>query len=682
MEQGGRHFKQRVSTFKGGGSALRHSAVVVAALWFVLLVVPVTRAFSIRLAGFVGFWGVVAALLIPTSTWRAALRMPRAALAGIVAVTVLFAAFTWFYLARYSFAPTWDEQTYWYYTLDFNDVLRRSVIEAFHELVVSIFYMNYNYLMSWVLSLPVAIAQGWSPSMFALVLLFLVPAALMVTAFVGRLAGLLSEGEGAADGNAARADDRATGVAARSALIVALFTLVLCAPVVLHPAFDGLMDAPAYVLFLAVTIALVDRGFTASPARALAVGIGVCGTFLLRRYFFYGVMGLAVGAVVLWVWRLVQVKAGERGALFKRLLRGLGIIVAVFLAVAVVFYKFIYMSLFGGQTTAYQAYFRFDSLADRLSGMASSLGIAVIVLALVAMVALLVRGKRHRGDARADASGSQGVGEALPVWVSCLLMAVVTLGMFWRTQDLGMQHWYLFIGQAFVVLFAPLFACLRLVCARGSRPAVAFGASTALVVIAVAGLAQSFTLIPFVPGISAVLPMRLQEPRIEADLDERRALISYLTDITGGVDTVYFTCASWEINSTLPIGVVLPASTEYPIETADADVDLRDGFNTAFFDASYVVATNPVQTHLVDGTERIVETLNRLVQDPDGVIGAHYELLRTFAFADGLEVYVYERVEPFSADDVAYVQGIFDEIYPEHPELFHDRFEEYLEELG
>lgn len=647
---GARHLREAGPS---GGPLRRHGlAVALAALWVCLLAAPPTRSVAFGLIGLVCLGALVTALVAPTSAGRALRGLPRGPVAAIAVVTVAFLAFIGWYLSQYHFVPTWDQTTYWWLTLRLNETMDASVVEAFRSVVVSILNLDYNYLLCWVLSVPVRLLRSWGASMFSVVALFNVPAALIVSSFVmSRLP--------------ARADARPSALSA--ALHPVAFACALLAPVALHPALDGLMDAPAYLLTVAVLVALLDGSLTSSALRAVLVGVGVCGTFLLRRYFFYAVMGLAAGALVYWLCALARSEAERRRALFGSLLRALVGIVVVFAAVCVVFRRFIALSLFGGQQEAYQAYTHFFTLADKLGDIVSSVGPAWVVLCAACVVALVARRLLVPGER---------LGEPADAWLACLVSAAASLLLFWRVQDLGMQHWFIFLGQLEVVLLLP-----PLTVVAGLLPrAVAGAAEGLLALLSVAGLLSGLTLLPDALGVA--LPHAIQTIDYEADYDERVALVDYLADETAGGETVYFAAASYSVNSGLGIGVALPDSTVRPYALADADVDLRDGFNTAFFDAEFVVCADPTQTHLSEGTERIVEMLNELVSDPKSYVGRHYEPRESFSFDGGVTVTVYERVSDFMADDVRRLQGTFDEIYPDYPELFHDRFEEYLDAMG
>lgn len=142
-----------------------------------------------------------------------------------------------------------------------------------------------------------------------------------------------------------------------------------------------------------------------------------------------------------------------------------------------------------------------------------------------------------------------------------------------------------------------------------------------------------------------------------------------------------FPAASGSVNGFLPLSASLPEKPYGPFPVVAADVDMRDGFVTGFFDCAYVVVTNPVQTHLASG-ERVVATLNSMVNNPDSVIGSHCELGEMFEFDGGVSVRVYKKVRDFSASEVEEVSRVFSEMFPERPDLFEERFDEYLKGMG
>ena len=626
-------------------------------LLFVLLAVPATRPWGVGLLGLLLFYVLVFLSLRVTSLageWR---ETPVRSKVATLLVGVLFVGFAAWYFGRYDFYPTWDSINYWQSALDFNKSLDASELGALSAMLDSIGSQDYNLLICWVVSPLVRLLPSWVGTFFSVTTFFVVPSALVVALLVCSRVSRLGSGT------------------SRSWFLPTVFACSLLFPTLMRPSFTGLLDAPALLVLLCSIALLVDDGLPASAPRALLGGLCLVLSFLLRRYFVFAAMGVAVGVALRWLATLALAKKDERLVLFKGLLRALGCVLAVVVVSALAFPEFFYRSLFGGQGNAYAAWTIFDSVLERGANVCRYLGwvwVALCALGIVMLFAALVRRRDERS----------AVARVLVDTLALLVSAVGALLAFWTIQDLSVQHWYIMLGQTEAAIYMSVFAAL----VTWVRPGAAL-AVTRLIAVALAalGFANGFGLMGQIPGaedaLGTVLPPVMQRPQIQGDCDEKARLVDDLTSLTGGAETVYFALASPELNSSLPLSTVMPESTTSPFPCAYADADTRDGFNVAFFDAAYVVTSDPVALHLRPENERVVVTLNELVSDPTSFIGSHYRSVGIYSFDKGITATVHELVTPFSADDVLRLEKIFDEMYPDSPELFHDRFEAYLSTL-
>lgn len=625
-------------------------AIALLVLLATAVISPLTRSFAVQAFGLFLFASVAVATLRQTSLWAS--RPAPGALFWCFILAAALALVIGFYLDGYDFVPTWDEIGYWRTTLQFNEGLSSSVSTTLRNMVQSVWGDDYNQLMAWVLSPVARVFPTWAAFACVTTMLFNVPAAFVIALFV----------QHKVQGGGTHKRDAWT--------LPAVFAFALFFPAALRPGLTGLVDAPAYLLFvLALVTILDDRVLESRPLQALGA-LCLCGSFLLRRYMLYGAMGLASGAVVYWGSRLIFQRGVDRLGYFKRLVSVLFVYLSVVALTAVLFFGFYYRSLFGGQTVAYQSWTYIDSLADKLSAVIQQTGSVWFLLAALALVLLFAHNRR-------GASSSVG---AVPLAVISLFVSCgVSLLAFWQVQDLGSQHWYVFVGQLTSLLALPIAALLTTL-----RPALRGALAVSWGALSLVGLLAGLSWLPdsLAAPVSALLPWRIHAPIVQSDVAEKQRLTRWLEDQTGGEELVYFAAASGDLNATLPAGCVLPHSAWDPFPVASADVDSRDGFNTAFFDAEYVVTSDPVSLHMVPENERVVVTLNNLVRDGESYVGRHYELAASFEFDDGVSVDVYRRVSDFSRDDVLELQAAFDEVYPDNPELFHDRFEAYLEGMG
>lgn len=571
---------------------------------------------------------------------------------GFVALAAI--VFLGYYLWRYEFIPTWDETNYWQKTLQFNEALDWSVHGALLECLKSISNSDYNQLQSWILSLPARIFPSWAGFAFCSIVLFSLPAALVVSLFV-------------------YSKIKRTSAACCGWLLPACFLCVLFTPVALRPGLSGLVDAPAYLLMATSTAALMDERMPFSRPLQTLGSICLCGAFLLRRYMLYSAMGLAVGVFLYWLIRLFFQPRSGRALLLRSLLGALITILIVVVVSVIVFPGFYYMSLFGGQVTAYRSWTLIDSLSGKVLNVLGQVGLLWIVLAVVCLAVLVTR---------KVAAPRPLIVEVVLTFVSCSVAVAVSLLAFWQVQDLGVQHWYVFLAPLTAALaLPPLALCASL---EGRCACVLAGGACT---VSIVGLLGGLSLLGWLPKaaetpLSSILPWDVQAPFIQSDVAEKKSMTDWLERETGGTGLVYFACASGALNSTVPLGCVLPELTEAPFPVASADVDSRDGFNTAFFEADFVVTSDPVSLHLAPESELVVTTLNSMVRDSESFVGRHYEPAVTFELEDGVRATVYRRVLSFSDGDIIRLRDYFDTLYPGLPELFHDRFDSYLDAKG
>lgn len=79
-----------------------------------------------------------------------------------------------------------------------------------------------------------------------------------------------------------------------SGVFVAAYAFSLFTPSFLAPIFLGYFDAVPAVLFIALLVALMDVNFPKRRFGAIFIGLGLCGVFLLRRWFIFGVIGMVL----------------------------------------------------------------------------------------------------------------------------------------------------------------------------------------------------------------------------------------------------------------------------------------------------------------------------------------------------------------------------------------------------
>ena len=89
-----------------------------------------------------------------------------------------------------------------------------------------------------------------------------------------------------------------------------------------------------------------------------------------------------------------------------------------------------------------------------------------------------------------------------------------------------------------------------------------------------------------------------------------------------------------------------------------------------------MVTTEPVQIHLREENQQVITILQKEFTNEHSKIRSHFEKIHTTGLAEGVIVNVYLKKSGYTEEDISYLEGLYDSVYPDYMELFHDRFEE------
>lgn len=327
--------------------------------------------------------------------------------------------------------------------------------------------------------------------------------------------------------------------------------------------------------------------------------------------------------------------------------------ISALLMTAPLFLTFIVRSVTYDIGTAYSAYQLGLSFPSRLIDHATFLGLAMYGIFLGGAVFGLRRKK------------------FLPLAAFLLTWAIAAAVMFCRVQLLGWQHFYIMI-LPFALTIAALVA---IICAEKKF----FGA--AIIFIMAFNFLQTFSPTLNLPTIFNklyVLPVR-------HDIDDLKNFVAEMNRLTAGTDKKIYLLASSDLyNSSTLHAIQIPEShNALPNLFGTEDIDLRDGFPLQFFEADYVIVTEPIQTHLLPKDQSIVVKPAQWLTSPSP-ISRHFKLIKEYSFnADGSPVTfkVYEKISPLEQSDIDFAEKVFAELYPDRDDLFKNRFEQYKRQM-
>ncbi len=622
-------------------------------MWFVLLAIPATRSFAVQLLGILGFYGLCIGILRFTSLWTAIATLHIKSIIAIAVVSIAAVIFYAWYFTLYHYYPTWDRINYWSMTLRFNEDTSTSLVHTVKDVYWSINNADYNDLLCWVASLPTRFAPQWTSTFLALMIMFLIPAGFIISMFAYAHAAIPE--------------------CQQAPTLTTIYVSVLCLPAFVRPVLVGYYDAAALLLFSIVLAAVFDTRILRSTSLRVLIGIGLAGTFLLRRWFIYACLGLAVAAIIYWSCKLVLTTSNNRRSLFAALIRSVLIIGITTVICVVPFPGFLRKSMFGNQSVAYQSWTIYTSYWSKLANVGQTIGWAWLAISIIGLGITVFMGVRRHESHLLQLASLQG---------SALIGALAGALMFWQIQDFSPQHWYIICVFIIISYALPLISWISNIC---QRTATYQAASITIITLSVVGLCHGIGAFafpnPIDRSLSYVMGATITSPQQDNDLSEKQRLVDYLQQRTGGEQLVYFAAASDNLNSTLPLSTCLPECTESPFPVANADVDSYSGFNMQFFDAQYVVVSQPVQLHMNPDNEQLVTTLNNSVQDSDSIIGKHYVKAEEFTLDHGVVAFVYERTSPYSYDDIQQVSQLIGSLDSTSQWLFKQQFQEYLESI-
>lgn len=255
----------------------------------------------------------------------------------------------------------------------------------------------------------------------------------------------------------------------------------------------------------------------------------------------------------------------------------------------------------------------------------------------------------------------------LSVW------AAIPIILISRIQFMGMQHYYPMLRPFCIIVVVAILAGLRYSKILGG----------VLIFLLALNWVQVYT--DILPTNASLEKYR---PQIRHDVDAVKNLVGEINSLANG-RTVYFLTSSGLYNISTFQSVYLPETLDaianliYP-----AELDLRDGFNTEFFDAGIVIVPTPEQIHQkVAKDQSVVIKLGELVKSAP--LSRHFKKIADYDLKPQdnpsnpdyvVNFAVYEKISPFDEEDITFVENVFVELYPNYPELFKNRFEKYKAE--
>ena len=174
---------------------------------------------------------------------------------------------------------------------------------------------------------------------------------------------------------------------------------------------------------------------------------------------------------------------------------------------------------------------------------------------------------------------------------------------------------------------------------------------------------------------------------VRHDIADLKKFVDYLNQLPKGTDKKIYILASGPFyNGHVLTKIYFPENENaLPSLMNTADVDAKDGFAPHFFDADYILVTNPIQLHLQAEDQSIVVMPAKWLENPSP-LSKHFKKIKEQSFSLGgngvasVTFELYEKISPLEKADIDFVEEFFAGKYPDKDDLFKNRFEYYKRE--
>lgn len=529
----------------------------------------------------------------------------------------------------------WDYSGYWTMALDTSQAICQRPQGTLQWLYTSVCVDEYNRWIPLLTGIPLQLlGRTYGAYIATLVLTFLMPTAATYAALTQML---MSRG------------------CKKRITTPWLFAFFAFSGAMLLPTLNGYADAACILLIAVLTALAVYTDLTRfQPLELVLMGLTISHLALMRRSYDYWILTFAVACVVLTLIRLLQNKGQARKQALQGALGNLTVILGLGVVVFICFFRYIQSALSLDVGFAYQAWSAtrtYDSWADFIQNY----GLVILGAAVVGI--FLVRG--------ADILQTAAV-VACCICVGLLMLQTMTSSPF------ALHSYYWITGQILLLAGMGLYAIYGRLAARSSQCFLA-----GLVLFISAGFLHSIHIITIPAPIQTLFPAKYYAIKQSDTKDDVLAVLNTISMLPEECPSIYVLGTDSEFNDDILRNANLPNHFNNANIFTTAHVDFREGFYTTLLDAEYVLTISPTEYHLTEEYQKVVAIPSQLIGNEDSAFSQCYEEVANVPFEDRV-VNIYKRVKPVDLNSVRELEAAFDTVYPEYPDLFHNRFEQYI----
>lgn len=513
----------------------------------------------------------------------------------------------------------WDFGGYWGVSITHSQLIFENPILALQELYRSINVDEYNKLIPTLIALPLHYL-GCDFEMYTLIVynMFVVPAMIVICAIIKKIVG-----------------DKFT----RWQYVLVFSTAAFFSPVLL-----GYLDAFS-MLCIALVFLILSDGYLESYSIKKSVILGLCLLLSVigRRYFAFVVVGIALAVTIVALLKLFTNK--DKKEYFVALLKSAATIGFSAGIPAIVFFRdFLINSTSGTIAQAYSGY-QSGTMMQNYVFLMMYYGALILILGVVG-IAMMIKEKK------------------IDIMLIMMLSLLITTRLFYSVQSMGNHHYYLTIVPIVVISAISLIKPYKLY--QKIRYVI-----FSLVVIL--NILSGIGLLNLTGTSSMLLTNQKLTPQIRTDIPQIQSMANDLEELSNQGKCSYVIASSTIINDDIIRKVNMPDELiSVPNLYVSSHVDLRDGFPVDFLTADIVLVADPVQTHLSEGSQMVIEILaDEFISSKE--LSNNFQVVKIYTLDNGVTVTMYEKTQEFTTEQLDYLAARFDEFYSEYPDLFRNR---------
>lgn len=524
----------------------------------------------------------------------------------------------------------WDYSGYWKPAINLVDIAHTEGLHGILRAINVSMTSDYNYLPLLPI-LPFLLIFGTSRMAFILIILnvYIVPFALLMTYVTIVLF-------------------RSTSYKVKTWVKPLLLVTYLFLPSILIPVFNGRPDAICLVIVALILLLLaktrlecISNYFTLSILTFLLI--------ILRRYF--SIFALSLYTSILIVKTIINLYSfkQKKTAVIKSIKVGLKLLISglfMLLLMSIFSRSLLSRYITGGYSDTYSAYM-FGDLFNQILLFIKYHGVIILSLSLIGIVFAL---KKYN---KTNVSEITLIG---------LFTSVIAFLLFSGIQTLGDQHMYMF--APFIALTISIFivtislANKRQVRVLSIIPVIII---CSLSIFSFNGEKTECGNNCYITGISESV-----RPSVRHDLNKLEELDNYLSKIMTANDYVYVLSSSETFNEDVLNNLHFPATPKYNLSGVK-HVDKRDGFPSYFFDATYIIVADPIQTHLSDGGQDVIV---KLAEEILSNKTNNLDLIKTYQIDNNVTLKLYHKEFEYSKTLQFELYQYFKTKYPEYHFLY------------